>query len=208
MSKDIRALGKAQHEADVDARLRVELQEQQDDEERAERVAAATKAKASALTAKLHVWKNDNISSASSFKIDEPAPTPIGARSHPSPPALFFLFCADLPLAPSPRHRLTFILHLGSAPNLEHFPRNFTRLDAVRAFLTDDCVNLLAHYVTSSVLRSKTAEQLRNNRHYYVVTTTHMWSWILQRLQISTEIKVPIKKAYKEVQIPLFLLHL
>ncbi len=57
----------------------------------------------------------------------------------------------------------------------------------------------LASYATDDILKKKTPEQMLSNRHYYNVTNDNVWAWIMQRLQLSLDVKLNIEDAYKSV---------
>jgi hypothetical protein len=196
MSREQRALDRDRNEEEVDARLRRELQELEDEDERAGRVATMTKAKAASLMEKLANFKKDNVISASNSVISEPKPSPIGTLSILRGFVLFGHFSLNLLFRTL---KILTCASLGSSPKPTFMGRKFTRFECVKTHLPDDLVEILGDNATNSILSKKTPEQKVNNRHYYVFRIKDVWAWIMQRLQLSLDIKVNIEDAYKSV---------
>jgi hypothetical protein len=95
-------------------------------------------------------------------------------------------------------YRLTGLLS-GARINADFINRNPSRRDFVLAFVSVDLVEFLSKSVNDCIASGVPRDQRAKNRHYAAVSTDEIWSWIVQRLELSIDVKLSIEDAYNSV---------
>lgn len=186
MKRDSTSLLKEAAEADADAQLRRCLQREADLDERAERLRDVTEAQLAKYRDYITSWDNTGVMIGTDYTVSEPTPIPLGARS------------LELPLSSSPCPVPGPDVPLGARLNPALVSRNNVRLDFLRAMLPDEALVSLSHAINSLALTSKTPNALLK---FKPASRADLWRWIGQRLDITLNVKLQLKEAYKSVSI-------
>jgi hypothetical protein len=186
MKRDSVSLLKEAAEADADAQLRRRLQRQADADERSQRLRELTALQLAKFGEHITNWNNTGVIVGTDYSVSEPTPIPLGTPWCESPPL------PVPPRLPSPD------LVLGARIDTALVSRKNTRLEYLRAMLPDEALVALSHAINSLVLTTKSP----NAVHKFKATTkADIWRWIGQRLDITLNVKLQLKEAYKSVSI-------
>lgn len=77
--------------------------------------------------------------------------------------------------------------------------RNPPREEFVKAFLSDDVISFLAKAVNDTIAYECSGTGRQNDRKYKLVSSAEVTAWILQRLELSIDVKITIDAAYNSV---------
>lgn len=88
---------------------------------------------------------------------------------------------------------------LGASIHSDLFKRDSVEFDLFRVFFPPGSEDYLASMVNEEVASTRTREQLQNQRHFNGVSGLEMMSWVLERLDLTLNVKNTIKLAYKSV---------
>lgn len=114
----------------------------------------------------------------------EPIPIPLGTRAV-AVPAL-----PPPPPVPGPD------VPLGARINTDLVSRNSSRLEFLRAMLSDQALDFLARAINSHAVTSKSPKALTK---FKPTSRGDLWRWIAQRLDLTLNVELPLKEADNSV---------